>query len=97
MHSFWGRMVRQLSRDGLQRTAITFADPLPDGSRLILHPGQQEIFEHASGRYPEFLIEVDAAAFGILERTQAELTWALYMQDAQPLQSAIAFREWCRF
>lgn len=98
LHPMYRHMVTMLSsQDTGEIARISFGDPLGNGTRLILHPGQSQNFDPESGHFPEFIMEIDRDNYQSFRRDIRSLNWILYLNNAQPIFGSVAFREWCRF
>ncbi|RQO53294.1 hypothetical protein DBV14_14775 [Variovorax sp. KBW07] len=98
LHALYQHMAQMVNlRDGGEVARLSFGDPLGNGARFILHPGQSQKYDPEPGHFPEFIMEVDHDNFQVLSDMQRALTWTLYLNNAQPVTGIIPFADWCRF
>lgn len=95
----FGQICRpfQLKRQK-QVQRITLADPGLSGTRRIIHPGQEVLFDNRHPGFCEVLVEVNDELWAPLSKNGGEpITWRLYLQNSQPQAGEIAFEDWCQF
>ena len=98
LHPMYHHMVQMVNLPERGEFArLSFGDPLANGARYILHPGQSQKYDPEPGRFPEFIVEVDHNNFDALSESQRPLTWTLYLNNAQPVTGLVPFADWCRF
>lgn len=97
-HGLYRHMAQTINRPGGESvTRLSFGDPFGDGSRQILHPGQRQDYDPASGMFPQFVMEIDAYLHRELSRQEPPIAWTLYLNNAHPITGGVPFTEWCRF
>lgn len=98
LHPLYHHMVQSVSLpDGEEVARLSFGDPLGNGARCILHPGQTMKYDPEPGHFPEFIVEVAQDSFQALSHVQQPISWILYLNNAQPVTGIVPFTAWCRF
>lgn len=98
LHPMYHHMVqRTRSQDRREIARLSFGDPMGNGARYILHPGQAQSFDPEPGQFPEFMVEIDAENVQAFRREQRSLSWTLFLNNAQPVLGEVPFDAWCRF
>lgn len=96
-HQRFGKVAREVDRNGSYFIRFSWGDPFFDGDRYILHPGQSLDFGssndqlHTRTPLPPMLVEFNNRIYGSLVHRKPELQWTLYTNHVQPVSSASPF------
>lgn len=102
-HPRFGKVAREVDKDGSDFIRFSWGDPFFDGDRYILHPGQSLDFApsndslHTQAPLPPILFEFNDGIFRSLVHRAPELRWTLYTNHGQPVSGSLPFEQWCNY